>query len=139
MKKLFTLIAFLGTATLLFAQEEAPKGTGKISGIVMDAKSNQPVEFATIALTDLNGKTLDGTIADAKGKFVIHKVADGTYNVLISFIGYQTFTRNNLILEGKKNDINLGTIKIQEEATQLSEVVIEGQKDLVEERVDRTI
>jgi len=139
MKKLFTLIAFLGTATLLFAQEEAPKGTGKISGIVMDAKSNQPVEFATIALTDINGKTLDGTIADAKGKFVIHKVADGTYNVLISFIGYQTLTRNNLILEGKKNDINLGTIKIQEEATQLSEVVIEGQKDLVEERVDRTI
>jgi outer membrane receptor protein involved in Fe transport len=138
MKNLLTLIAFLGTATLLFAQE-IPKGTGKISGIVMDAKSNQPVEFATIALTDLKGKTVDGTIADAKGKFTISKVADGTYNILISFIGYKTITRSNVILEAKKNDINLGTVKIEEEATQLSEVVVEGQKDLVEERVDRTI
>jgi len=138
MKNLLTLIAFLGTATLLFAQE-TPKGTGKISGIVMDAKSNQPVEFATIALTDLKGKTVDGTIADAKGKFTISKVADGTYNILISFIGYKTITRSNVILEAKKNDINLGTVKIEEEATQLSEVVVEGQKDLVEERVDRTI
>ncbi|MEQ1585883.1 MAG: TonB-dependent receptor [Cyclobacteriaceae bacterium] len=139
MKKLITLIAFLGTATLLFGQEQTPKGSGKISGIVMDAKSNLPVEFATIALTDLNGKTLDGTIADAKGKFLIPKIADGTYNVLISFIGYRTITRTNVMLEGKKNDINLGTVKIEEEATQLGEVVVEGQKDLVEERVDRTI
>lgn len=138
MKKLITLIAILGTTTLLFAQE-SPKGNGKISGIVMDAKSNLPVEFATIALTDLNGKTLDGTIADAKGKFVIPKIADGTYNVLISFIGYRTITRSNVVLAGKKNDIDLGTVKIEEEATQLSEVVVEGQKDLVEERVDRTI
>jgi outer membrane receptor protein involved in Fe transport len=138
MKKLISLIALLGVTSILFAQE-SPKGNGKISGIVIDAKTNQPVEFATIALTDLKGKTLDGTIADAKGKFVIPKIAEGTYNVLISFIGYKTITRSNVVLDGKKNDINLGTIKIEEEATQLSEVVVEGQKDLVEERVDRTI
>ncbi len=133
MKKLFTLIAILSTATLAMAQ------SGKISGIVMDAKTNLPVEFATIALADATGKTIDGTIADAKGKFTIPKVADGTYSLVISFIGYETITKTDLLVDDKKNDVNIGTIKISEEATQLGEVVVEAKKDLVEERVDRTI
>lgn len=137
MKKVFTLIVLLATAILTQAQE-TPKGTGKISGTVTDNGSNLPVEFATIALADATGKTIDGTIADAKGKFTIHKIADGKYTVSISFIGYETITQT-VALEGKKNDINLGTIKLAEEARQLNEVVVEGKKDLVEERVDRTI
>ena len=137
MKKAFILIIFLGTAMLTTAQE-TQKGTGKISGSVIDSGTNQPVEFATIALTDATGKTIDGTIADAKGKFSISKIADGKYTVSLSFIGYQTITQS-VVLEGKKNDINLSTIKLEEEARQLNEVIVEGKKDLVEERVDRTI
>ena len=137
MKKVFILIIFLGTAMLTTAQE-TQKGTGKISGSVIDSGTNQPVEFATIALTDATGKTIDGTIADAKGKFSISKIADGKYTVSLSFIGYQTITQS-VVLEGKKNDINLSTIKLEEEARQLNEVIVEGKKDLVEERVDRTI
>lgn len=137
MKKVITLIVFLGAALLTQAQE-TQKGTGKISGIVTDNGTNLPVEFATVALIDANGKTIDGTIADMKGKFSIVKIADGNYTVSISFIGYETITKN-VVLEAKKNDINLGIIKLAEEARQLNEVVVEAQKDLVEERVDRTI
>jgi len=136
MKKIFTLIAFLGA--LFSAQAQADKGNGKISGVVIDGQSNQPVEYATIALADAQGKIIDGTIADAKGKFSLTKLADGKYTVEISFIGYLTITRS-IALAGKDNDFDLGTIKIEEEARQLNEVVIEGQKELVEERVDRTI
>lgn len=134
MKKLFLILCLTCSTQFLMAQ-----GNGKISGTVMDGKTNQPVEFATIALTDATGKTLNGTIADAKGKFTIDKVANGTYSVVVSFIGYETITINDVLLDGRKSDVALGTIKISEEATQLSEVVVEGQKDLVEERVDRTI
>lgn len=139
MKNLFTLITLLSLTTVLPAQDQSQKGNGKISGTVIDTKTNQPVEFATVALTDASGKTIDGTIADAKGKFTISKIADGTYSLVISFIGYETITKSDLVVEGKKSDINVGTIKIGEEATQLGEVVVEAQKDLVEERVDRTI
>jgi outer membrane receptor protein involved in Fe transport len=138
MKKLLLLILLSVIGIHTEAQEQSPKGNGKISGTVIDSGTNQPVEFSTIALTDAAGKTIDGTIADAKGKFTIHKIADGSYTVTISFIGYQNFTQR-VVLEGKKNDINLGTVKLSEEATQLNEVVVEAQKDLVEERVDRTI
>ncbi|MCW5909514.1 MAG: TonB-dependent receptor [Cyclobacteriaceae bacterium] len=134
MKKIF-LTAVIACATLTgFAQNN-----GRIIGVVMDAKTNQPVEFATVALTDADGKTVNGTIADAKGKFTIEKIANGTYTVTISFIGYETITKSDLVLDGRRAEVNLGTVKISEEATQLGEVVIEAQKDLVEERVDRTI
>jgi outer membrane receptor protein involved in Fe transport len=116
------------------------EGNGKISGTVVDEESNIPVEFATIALHDAaTDKVVNGTVADGKGKFTINKVEDGTYNVVISFIGYETQTISNLKIEGKNNDLNVGTIKLSTGSKVLKEVVVEGKKDLIEERVDRTI
>lgn len=154
MKKL--LVLFLSTLTLVgFAQypqspggtqrttgavEKTVDGNGKISGTVLDGENNTPVEFATVALMDAaTGKVVNGTVADAKGKFVITKIVDGTYNVTISFIGYETQSINAIKISGKDNDINLGTIKLSTGSKVLNEVVVEGKKDLIEERVDRTI
>ncbi|MBA4056887.1 MAG: TonB-dependent receptor, partial [Marivirga sp.] len=95
--------------------------------------------FANVALLDpTTGKPVDGSVCDDKGKFIISKVAEGTYNVSISFIGYETQTINNIKVD-KKADVNLGIIKLGSSAQVLSEVVVEGQKQLIEERVDRTI
>jgi outer membrane receptor protein involved in Fe transport len=134
MKKFFLTIVAAFTALAGFAQ-----GNGRIIGVVMDEKSKQPVEFATVALTDAEGKTVNGTIADAKGKFEIDKIANGTYTVTISFIGYETITKSDLVLDGRRAEINLGTVSITEEATQLGEVVVEAQRVVVEEKVDRTV
>lgn len=115
-------------------------GNGKISGVVQDGDNSAPVEFATVALHDAaTGKVVNGAVADDKGKFTITKVSDGMYNVVISFIGYETQTINGIKVEGKNNDINLGTVKLSTSSKVLSEVVVEGKKDLIEERVDRTI
>ena len=56
----------------------------------MDSASNKPVEFATIALLNTTtNKPIDGTTADAKGKFTIGKLAPGNYRLQYSFIGYK--------------------------------------------------
>lgn len=104
----------------------------------MDGVTNQPIEYATVALNDpATQKPVDGTVCDDKGKFVINKIAEGKYNVVISFIGFETQTIS-VTLDGKK-DIDLGTIKIKEEEQILKEVTVEAQKVLIEEKVDRTI
>ena len=140
MKKLITLFFFANLLTVAVAQETAvQKGHAKISGAVIDAESNQPVEFANVALIDpQTGKPVDGSVCDDKGKFTIPKVAEGTYNVSISFIGYETQTIGNVKID-KKGDISLGIVKLATSSKVLSEVVVEGQKVLIEERVDRTI
>ncbi|MEI9920808.1 MAG: outer membrane beta-barrel family protein [Bacteroidota bacterium] len=140
-KFLFTLALSLLTVAAM-AQGQAPaaaKGNGKITGTVMDSGTNQPVEFATVQLNDpATGKPLDGALCDDKGKFTISKISNGSYKLVISFIGYETYTQDIAINE-RKSVIELGTIKIGASVTQLKEVVVEGERSLVEEKVDRMI
>src|SRR6478735_9010485 len=95
MKKLVILtlltIVFLSGFAQNPATPEVQKGSGKISGVVMDGETNKPVEFANVALIDSKtDKTIDGTMCDENGKFTIHKIVEGTYSISITFIGYET-------------------------------------------------
>jgi outer membrane receptor protein involved in Fe transport len=138
-KFLFTLTLSLFTVAAMVQAQAPAKGNGKITGTVMDSGTNQPVEFATVQLNDpTTGKPLDGTVCDDQGKFTISKIANGTYKLQISFIGYETYQQDIAIKEGRST-IELGTIKIGASVTQLKEVVVEGERSLVEEKVDRMI
>lgn len=121
-------------------QAPVPKGNGRISGTVIDAENGEAVSYATIALTDpSSGKPLDGTVCDDKGRFQLKGISAGTYTVTISFIGYQTLEKKGIVISEKGNDVELGTIQLASETRQLDEVVVEAQKALIEEKVDRTI
>lgn len=135
---LLSIVALAGSAVSAFAQAPA-KGNGKISGIVIDATSGAPVEFATVALNDpATGKPVDGAVCDDKGKFSITKVANGNYKVVISFIGYESYAQD-VVVSDRKGSIDMGTLKLGASVTELNEVVVEGQRSLVEEKVDRMI
>ncbi len=138
MKK--THILFLLAVITFPAWAQTPKGNGKISGQVIDAETNQPVEFANIVLTDVKAaKTVDGAMCDLEGKFALTKVAEGTYTLSVTFIGYETKVIENLVIGDKKTDIDLGKISLSTGAKVLNEVVVEGQRELIEEKVDRTV
>jgi outer membrane receptor protein involved in Fe transport len=120
-------------------QTSIPKGTGKITGMVIDSANAKGVEFATVALINSQtNKPTDGALCDEKGKFTINKIANGSYKVVVTFIGYGTKTLP-VEITGKRDQIELGYIKISQIATELKEVVVETQKQLIEEKVDRTI
>lgn len=119
--------------------QAAPKGSAKIVGFLLDSTDSKPVEFATLAL--INSKTnkpVDGTVADAVGKFTLNKVAVGSYKIVVSFIGYESKTIF-VTISDKNDDQDLGVIKLQQSSKMLSEVTVEGQRALIEERVDRTV
>src|SRR4051812_7898773 len=123
------------------AQNEAPapRGNGKITGSVIDGANNQPVEFATVALTEPNSeKPVNGAVCDDKGKFTITKVPNGTYQLIISFIGYENVIVKDVAITEKKDNIDVGAQKLAANSKELDAVVIEGQKVLIEEKVDRT-
>lgn len=138
MKKLLLLMLLVISYHFAFAQ--APKGNGKITGTVVDSTTHQPVPFATVALTDpATNKPIDGAVADDKGNFTIAKVGEGDYKILISFIGYQTKTIGRVTVESKKDQVDLGTVQISPSVQLLQEVTIQGQRTLIEEKVDRTV
>jgi outer membrane receptor protein involved in Fe transport len=113
-------------------------GDGKITGFVKDSTNNEAVEFANVALLEATGKPVNGDVCDPKGKFTISNVPDGNYTIAISFIGFKT-KKIKVQITDQKNSINLGTISFSPAAEMLKEIEVQGQKVLVEEKVDRTI
>jgi len=110
-----TLISvFIFITNSLFAQ------TGTISGIVTDSLTGNGLPGANILIQG----TSRGTATDLNGFFVL-KVSPGVYNLVISYIGYETKKIENLKVEATKK-INLD-IKLNPAQIEGEEVVITAQ------------
>lgn len=121
------------------AGDTSPKGTGRITGFVVDSSLTKAVEFASVALYDrATNKPVDGTVADEKGKFVLNRVAEGEFKILISFLGFTTKTIDHVKV-GKGQQLDLGVIKLSPNTKTLEEVTVTGQSALIEEKVDRLV
>jgi outer membrane receptor protein involved in Fe transport len=131
MKLILTFLAVVSAAGSTFAQGS------KISGTVIDSLTQRPVEFANVALATPSSTTpIDGTICDEKGEFTLSKIMPGSYELLISFIGFET--KVIAVTVGEKN-VDVKTIIISPTPQILEAVTVEGQKALIEERVDRMV
>jgi outer membrane receptor protein involved in Fe transport len=121
------------------AGDQSPKGNAKIIGFVQDSTQAKAVEFASIALYNkATGKAVDGTVADEKGKFALTKLVAGEYRALITFVGFQNKTIDNLTLTNGQS-LDLGVIKLSSSVKTLAEVTVTGQAALIEEKVDRLV
>ncbi len=121
------------------AQAPITANHGRIYGVVIDSTNNAGVEFANVALLDpATKRPINGNVCDDKGKFEITQIPVGNYIVSISFIGYNTkFVP--VQLTAKNKDINLGNVTLSPSVTMLKAVEVTGQKQLVEEKVDRLV
>ncbi|WP_143092876.1 carboxypeptidase-like regulatory domain-containing protein, partial [Arsenicibacter rosenii] len=121
------------------AGDQSPKGTAKITGMVVDSAQAKPVEFASIALYNkATNKAVDGTLADEKGKFTLPKLVAGDYRILITFVGFQTKVIDNLKVANGQS-IDLGSVKLSSNVKTLAEVTVTGQAAVIEEKVDRLV
>src|SRR5512136_1507157 len=77
-KVLFMVALVLLSAGVAFA------GNGKITGVVKDASTGEPVVGANIVIEG----TLMRTATDAKGVYVIQAVPPGLYSIVASSVGY---------------------------------------------------
>ena len=117
----------------------APKGNGRIKGSIVDSTTNEPVQFATVALTDpATNKPIDGVVSDEKGAFVLSRLAAGTYHVSVTFIGFRTRTLPGVTVPAR-GEVDLGRVLVSPDVTQLHEFTVTGEKDLVEDKVDRIV
>jgi len=124
----------------LNAQQSTDKSSVKISGKIIEKKTNAPIPYASVALVDSeNKKTIAGAVADLNGDFTITGVPVGKYFLQTSYMGFSATESNPILVNGDKSVINLGEIALEEVAVNLKEVTVQGQRSLIEERVDRTI
>ncbi len=87
--------------------------TGKISGLVIDKNTKEPLPDANIILRS----TSLGAASDNDGRYNILMIPPGTYTMEISYVGYKPYIINNIKVSIDK------TTKINIE---MEELVIEG-------------
>ncbi|MCF2442971.1 TonB-dependent receptor [Dyadobacter sp. CY345] len=128
-------VALLLSGSFVLAQTPASKG--KVSGIILDEKS-QPFPFVNVLLLKAKDSTLSkGLAADETGKFLFDEVDAGEYLTLISMVGYQKSYSKKFSVSDKL--INLPTFTLQPESQALNEVTVTAKKPFIEQEIDRTI
>lgn len=95
---LSTLFLVLFAATLW--------GQTSLEGKVIDAETKEPVLFCNVALYQ-NGNLITGTQSDLDGNFVFSTIDPGTYDVEVSYVGYNAQRQEGvLVLAGKSNRVD---------------------------------
>lgn len=134
MKHIFALLLLVVCSTSTLAQTAT---SGQLTGSLTDSTTTKPVPFATVALMNASQLIL-GTTSDDKGAFTLPNIAFGTYTLTISFVGYRTKTIP-ITLTADQPTSALGVINLTTEGKTLNEVVVAGQKALVEDKGDRLV
>ena len=82
-------ISFFAAALLLLSSAAlAQVGSGTLKGTITDGDLGDPLPFASVVVF-LNGNQVSGTNTDFDGKYTIKPISPGTYDVLVSFVGFQ--------------------------------------------------
>ncbi|MEQ8217843.1 MAG: outer membrane beta-barrel family protein [Arenibacter sp.] len=113
--------------------------TAQISGKIIDATDNSPLEYATAALyNQTDGSLITGVVTSQDGSFVIEGVKPGTYYMEASFMGYETKTIADIEIDKRQPSKDLTVIGLSL-GNQLDEVVIQGERATVLHKIDRQV
>lgn len=104
-------------------------GHSGLKGLVSDAETGDPIPFANIKVYN-NGEVVSGGTTDFDGRYSIKPIKSGYYDVIISFIGYQSTEMKGVALNADK--ITFLDFKIQPTSISLEEFnVIEYNVPLI--------
>jgi hypothetical protein len=125
---------FLILITVSFS--EAYSQSSVVKGKILEYGKQEPIPYANILLLSVQDSAqVYGTVSEIDGEFEITDVREGTYLFKIQYLGYKDFFNT---LEVKSN-IDLGSLSIQEEATDLGEVVVVSRRSSGTQRSDTTM
>ncbi|GAA4390884.1 TonB-dependent receptor domain-containing protein [Hymenobacter koreensis] len=135
-----TVLLFFVLSTAVAQTLPISKGTGRLTGTVVHATTGKAVEYANVGLLETaSGKLINGGSCDEKGQFVLGNIGAGSYKLNVSFVGYQPKTVEGVVFATADASVTLGNIALTPIAQQLGEVKVVGERELIENKVDRIV
>lgn len=108
-----------------------------VTGRVVDASTQQPIEFVTVSIVNpTSKKTVGGALTNETGVFNISNINNGTYELRISFVGYEPYFSE---LKVNNMEITLGNILLKENTKELKEVQVIGQGTQMRFDIDKKV
>lgn len=91
-----------------------------ITGRVVDASNNDAVPYATVTITDAQGKK-HSTVSDISGNFRLQAAEPGMYTLTVAYLGYHDYTTTCTCRSGATTSL---TLKLRQDSRMLNEVVV---------------
>ncbi len=126
MKRDFNGFFIMFTVFMLFAACLFAATTGKITGVVKDTDTGDPLPGANVVIQG----TQMGAATDANGKYIIINVHPGVYKLRFSMMGYQT-----KVVENVKVSLDLTTtinVELGQETIAGEEVTVVAERPVVQ-------
>ena len=124
------------TALLLWAvcASARQQNVRSISGTVIDAATEKPIEFATVALIAPDSTIVNGTTTDSAGHFTIERIPSGEYKLMAAFIGY-----TSLITDLNAVPARGAVLALEPDAEMLEEAVVTARRPVIEQKLDKLV
>ncbi|WP_266367012.1 outer membrane beta-barrel protein [Tellurirhabdus rosea] len=106
---------------------------GQVTGMLLDSASGKPLREATVSL--LSGRDssyLSLHLTDGDGRFQIRNLGEGSYRLLITYVGFQNISRR-FNISADKLTVDFEKLLLQPQAQTLNEV------NIVQERAPITV
>lgn len=109
----------------------------QVSGLITDAKTFLPVQYASIVVMNVKDSSfVKGEVTDSAGSFIIESLSSGNYYLKISFIGYETILTEPFLISNVQPAKHFGTIKLKASAEVLKGAVVEAKQVMVQQKED---
>src|SRR6056297_580940 len=136
---LYLLITLLTMETITGQTGPAPSRIHKVTGKVIDASNNEPLEYATVKLLNITDSALvTGSVTNSDGEFLIETKKTGRFMLQVNFIGY-TKTRKDINIPKAVRNVDVGIIKINPAAENIAEVTVRANKHSIDYKIDKKV
>lgn len=130
-----SLFCFISAISISYSQYKPDSKQLNIKGTILEKDTNLPLEYATIVFENTKDNQLTGGVTDFDGNFNFN-VKSGTYNVRFEFISFKTVELKN---QTYNSDKDFGSIYLEPDVSQLSEIELVAEKSTVEIKLDKRV
>ena len=104
----------------------AQSKTGIVRGKLTDTIFRESMAEATVSVLTLTDSSVVAfSLANSKGDFEVRGLDPGSYRLLVTFQGYQSFSKV-IQISASGSVLHLGNIHLEKKSTLLDEVVVEA-------------
>nr|WP_320022561.1 TonB-dependent receptor [uncultured Draconibacterium sp.] len=138
MKQFIVSVIFM--ITLLGNAHAAKKFPGTVKGKVLDAQTNEPLEFVTISITKKGADNYQpkGAITNQEGIFTVENLSVDTFILKASMIGYVAY-ETAIVIATESNIVNVPPILLSKDVVGIEEVQVKGLRSQMKFELDKKV
>ncbi len=111
----------------------------KITALILDSASGNPIEYASMTMYTPGTKAIiNGAVSDARGKISLTVPGTGKYDLRVESLGYLALNENREIKPGAAST-NLGKLFLSRSVSNLRGVTVLAPTKLIDNRIDKMV